>query len=104
MSRHYRLIGMNKLTKRRNGLKERIRREKDIYLNENTEIVSVREDLEEINVLDPTFKWHRDFEGWGENWVEFGGDEYSYGELICVKGNNLHLEKGWSRTKQEVFS
>jgi hypothetical protein len=53
---------------------------------------------------DPTFKWHRDFEGWGENWVEFGGDEYSYGELICVKGNNLHLEKGWSRTKQEAVS
>lgn len=52
---------MNKLTKHRKGLKERIRREKDMYLNENTEIVSVRKDLEEISVLDPTFKWNRDY-------------------------------------------
>ncbi|PEW74033.1 hypothetical protein CN449_15320 [Bacillus thuringiensis] len=47
--------------------------------------------------IDPTFKWHRDFEGWGENWVEFGGDEFAYGDLIKVNGNNLHLDKGWSR-------
>lgn len=40
--------------------------------------------------IDPTFKWHRDFEGWGENWIEFGGDDYSYGELICVKGKNYN--------------
>ncbi|CKG64775.1 Uncharacterised protein [Streptococcus pneumoniae] len=42
--------------------------------------------------LDPTFKWHRDFEGWRENWIEFGGDECSYGELIKVKGRNLNLK------------
>lgn len=31
-------------------------------------------------VLDPTFMWHRDFEGFiNDNIVEFGGDEYSYG-------------------------
>jgi hypothetical protein len=31
-------------------------------------------------VLDPTFQWHRDFEGFkNDNIVEFGGDEYEYG-------------------------
>ncbi|MCD9104112.1 MULTISPECIES: hypothetical protein [Bacillus] len=85
MSRHYRLIGMNKLTKHRKGLKQRIRREKDIYLNENTEIVSVRKDLEEISVLDPTFVWHRNDELFG-NCVEFGGDEFTFGTMISVKG------------------
>lgn len=44
------------------------------------------------SALDKSFKWHRDFEGWRENWVEFGGDECSYGELIRVKGKNLHLK------------
>jgi len=46
--------------------------------------------------LDPTFKWHRDFEGWKENWVEFGGDETSYGELIKAKGKHINF-KGWLR-------
>lgn len=45
--------------------------------------------------LDSTFKWHRDFEGWGENWVEFDGDEYSYGELIHVRGHRIPYGKGW---------
>ncbi|WP_207391679.1 hypothetical protein [Bacillus wiedmannii] len=98
MSRHYRLIGMNKLTKHRKGLKERIRREKDIYLNENTEIVSVREEFEEFGILDPTFEWHRNFEGWEENWIEYGGNEDEYGVCIHVKGGlgNYKPEKrGW---------
>ncbi|MEC5308058.1 hypothetical protein [Bacillus thuringiensis] len=36
--------------------------------------------------LDPTFEWHRDFEGWGENWIDFGGNEDEYGVCIHVKG------------------
>jgi hypothetical protein len=63
--------------------------------NKNYSIETVRKRM--IYTLDSTFKWHRDFEGWKENWIEFGEDETSYGELIKVKGNNLHIEKGWSR-------
>lgn len=39
--------------------------------------------------LDPSFKWHRNFEGWGENWIEFGGDETSYGTIIQPKYDYL---------------
>lgn len=59
MSRHYRLRGLAKLTKHKRGLKERIRRSKDIYLSENMKIDSIRKEFEEYGVLDPTFKWHR---------------------------------------------
>lgn len=34
-------------------------------------------------ILDPTFKWHRDHEFFG-NCIEFGGDEYEYGTIIRV--------------------
>ncbi|PFB24086.1 hypothetical protein [Bacillus cereus] len=86
MSRHFRLIGLTKLTKHRKGLKERVKRTKDIHLNENTEIVSVREEFEEFGILNPTFKWHRSDELFG-NAIEFGGDEYTFGVVIPVKGS-----------------
>ncbi|EJS63443.1 hypothetical protein [Bacillus cereus] len=89
MSRHYRLIGLTKLTKHRKNLKERIRLSKEIYLSENTEIVSIRKEFEECEILDLTFKWHRNYEGFG-NFVEFSkpiyrGDERLY-ETTLLEG------------------
>lgn len=81
MSRHYRLRGLTKLTKHRKGLKERIRRSKDIYLSENMTIDSIRKEFEDYEVLDPTFKWHRDYGGFG-NFVEFSKPIYRGAERI----------------------
>ncbi len=36
--------------------------------------------------LDPTFKWHRNDELFG-NAVEFNGDEYTFGTIIPIKGS-----------------
>jgi len=34
--------------------------------------------------LDHTFKWHRESD-YGGNWIEIGGDGYSYGILLEAK-------------------
>lgn len=52
----------------------------------NLKISDVREILYG-GKLDKTFKWHRDFEDWKENWIELGGDEYEYGVCIHVRGS-----------------
>ncbi len=42
--------------------------------------------FESEGVLDPTFKWHRNDELFG-NAVEFNGDEYTFGTIIPIKGS-----------------
>lgn len=48
--------------------------------------------LKEKGYIDPTFEWHRNFKGWGDdeksgtyNMIEFGGDEYKYGTRFKPK-------------------
>lgn len=50
--------------------------------------------LKEQSIVDISFVWHRNFEGWGDwkksktfNIIEFGGDEYTYGDYFPVKTN-----------------
>ncbi|PFS53510.1 hypothetical protein COK41_29020 [Bacillus cereus] len=71
MSRHYRLIGLTKLTKHRKGLKKRIQNSKDIFLNNNAKIENVRKEFEEGGILDTTFSWHRKSLADGRNTVTF---------------------------------
>ncbi|MED2932815.1 hypothetical protein P4308_11915 [Bacillus wiedmannii] len=84
--RCYRLRGLVKLTNHRKGLKEKIKNSRAIHLGEDQRIESVREEFVEFGILDPTFEWHRNFEGWEENWIDFGGNEDEYGICIHVKG------------------
>lgn len=83
--RCYRLRGCLKLMKDRKELKEKIKNTRNIHFGEDQRIESVREEFEEFGILDPTFVWHRNHEFFG-NCVEFGGDEYTYGTMILVKG------------------
>ncbi|AGT13555.1 hypothetical protein TROLL_29 [Bacillus phage Troll] len=87
MTRHTRNKQMDKLTE---GLWSGMK---------NLPIERMREDYKEDGLeLDATFKWHRNFEGWGDilgiksktyNMIEFGGNEDTYGTHFAAK------TKGW---------
>lgn len=86
MTRHTRNRQMDKLTKSGNNWKGMT----------NLPIERMVQDEKAAGDLDATFKWHRNFEGWGFltkkgtfNVVEFGGNEDTYGTWFPVK------TKGW---------
>lgn len=86
MVRHTRNRQMDKLTRKGNHWKGMT----------NVPISRMVKDEKAVGDLDATFKWHRNFEGWGNltkkgtyNVVEFGGTEDTYGTWFPTK------TKGW---------
>ncbi|QEM43079.1 hypothetical protein CHOTACABRAS_25 [Bacillus phage Chotacabras] len=79
MVRHTRNRQMDKLTIKKNNWKGMA----------NITIERMRKDEKAAGDLDATFTWHRNFEGWGYNVVEFGGTEDTYGTCFPAK------TKGW---------
>ncbi|AGY48427.1 hypothetical protein Spock_27 [Bacillus phage Spock] len=91
MTRYTRNRQMDKLNKNKSKWKKKWKEFRNMPIESMRRIEKTS-----TGTLDATFKWHRNFEGWGWltkkgtfNVVEFGGNEDTYGTWFPVK------TKGW---------